>query len=83
MIRNLHQNDAPAVLEIYRQGLETGEASFETEPPDWPGWQAKYHQFCRLVWEQDGEVLGWAALALLRSAFTSRHVTWVMVSVAG
>ncbi|NCF37080.1 MAG: GNAT family N-acetyltransferase [Gammaproteobacteria bacterium] len=82
MIRNLHQNDAPAVLEIYRQGLETGEASFETEPPDWPGWQAKYHQFCRLVWEQDGEVLGWAALAPVSARDCYRGVAEVSIYVA-
>ncbi len=55
--------DGPRVLEIYRRGLDTGEASFETDPPDWGGWQAKYHPFCRLVYERDGELLGWAALA--------------------
>ena len=55
--------DGPRILEIYRLGLDTGEASFETDPPDWGGWQARYHPFCRLVYERDGELLGWAALA--------------------
>ena len=63
MIRNLKDTDAEAVLAIYRRGLDTGEASFETEPPDWTRWQRKYHSFCRLVWEQDGRVVGWATLA--------------------
>ena len=63
MIRNLTDSDASAVIDIYRRGLDTGEASFETDPPDWDAWQRKYHEFCRLVWDQDGTVLGWASLA--------------------
>ena len=63
MLRELTDEDADAVLRIYRQGLDTGEASFEVEPPEWDAWKRKYHPFCRLGWEQDGQLLGWAALA--------------------
>ena len=63
LIRELTEADSEAVLRIYRRGLDTGEASFELEPPDWPGWKAKYLPFCRLIAEIDGLVLGWAALA--------------------
>jgi len=35
MIRNLRNSDAVVVLDIYQQGLDSGEASFETEAPDW------------------------------------------------
>ena len=82
MIRSLHNNDASAVLEIYRQGLDTGEASFETEPPDWATWQAKYHPFCRLVWDQDGEVQGWAALAPVSARDCYRGVAEVSIYIA-
>ena len=78
----MHDNDAAAVLEIYRQGLDSGEASFETEPPDWPQWQIKYLPFCRLVWEQEGEVLGWAALAPVSARACYRGVAEVSVYVA-
>jgi len=63
MIRNLRNSDSSAVLEIYQQGLDTGEASFEIEAPNWANWQAKYLAHSRLVWEQDDKVKGWAALA--------------------
>jgi len=82
MIRSLHNNDASAVLEIYRQGLDTGEASFETEPPDWATWQAKYHPFCRLVWDQNGEVQGWAALAPVSARDCYRGVAEVSIYIA-
>ncbi len=82
MIRELHDNDAAAVLDIYRQGLESGEASFETEPPDWAGWKNKYHDFCRLVFEQDGRVVGWAALAPVSARQCYRGVAEVSIYVA-
>ncbi len=82
MIRNLLQTDAAQVLEIYRQGLDTGEASFETQPPDWPTWQAKYLPDCRLV-RVDGEtVQGWAALAPVSTRDCYRGVTEVSIYVA-
>ena len=81
MIRNLLPTDAVQVLDIYRQGLDTGEASFETQPPDWPTWQTKYLPHCRLV-RVDGEtVQGWAALAPVSTRECYRGVTEVSVYV--
>jgi len=82
MIRNIYNPDAAAILDIYRQGLDSGEASFETEAPDWKTWQAKYLPACRLVWEQDGQVLGWAALAPVSVRECYRGVAEVSVYVA-
>jgi phosphinothricin acetyltransferase len=82
MIRSLHDNDAESVLEIYRQGLATGEASFETEVPDWPAWQGKYHPFCRLAWDESGGVRGWAALAPVSPRACYRGVAEVSIYVA-
>jgi len=82
MIRNLHDSDADVVLDIYQQGLDTGEASFETGAPDWDTWQSKYHPFCRLVWEQDGKPAGWAALAPVSARDCYRGVAEVSIYVA-
>lgn len=81
MIRYLDDRDAAAVLEIYRRGLDTGDASFETEPPDWPGWQRKYHPFCRLGFEQSGALCGWAALAPVSARDCYRGVAEVSIYV--
>jgi len=82
MIRKLDQSDARAVLEIYQSGLDGGEASFETRAPDWSGWDAKYHPFCRLVCELDGQVRGWAALAPVSARECYRGVAEVSIYVA-
>ena len=83
MIRALRDADAGRVLAIYREGLDSGEASFETEPPDWPEFQRKYHDFCRLVCERDGETCGWAALAPVSARRCYRGVAEVSIYVAG
>ena len=82
MIRNPYNSDAAAILDIYRQGLASGEASFETEAPDWETWQSRYHPFCRLVWEQHDQVQGWAALAPVSVRECYRGVAEVSVYVA-
>ena len=81
MIRPLNDPDARAILDIYRRGLETGEASFETEPPDWPHWQRKYHPFCRLGYEDSGILLGWAALSPVSPRHCYRGVAEVSIYV--
>jgi phosphinothricin acetyltransferase len=53
---------AEPVLEIYRLGIATGNATFETEPPDWPRFTTSRlddHRFVTL--DADGAVLGWIA----------------------
>ena len=46
---------------IFGEGIATGQATFETETPSWEQWDG-VHSFC-LVVEEDGGVVGWAALA--------------------
>lgn len=62
--------DAPDVIRIYAAGIATGHATFETEPPDWPTWDAGHLDACRLVITCEDAVAGWAAL----SATSSRPV---------
>ncbi len=56
-------SDWPAVAEIYRQGLDTGHASFETEVPAYEAWDRAHLERPRLVARLDGPVVGWAALS--------------------
>ncbi|MDE2874375.1 MAG: GNAT family N-acetyltransferase [Gemmatimonadota bacterium] len=55
--------DWPAMAEIYRQGIESGDATFETEVPDWDSWDAARSPECRIVAEVDGKVAGYAGLS--------------------
>jgi L-amino acid N-acyltransferase YncA len=53
---------AGQVIDIYRLGIATGHATFETEPPDWPRFAAgrlAQHRFVAL--DPAGRVLGWVA----------------------
>lgn len=63
-------SDWPAVARIYREGIETGDATFETEVPGWDDWDRGHLDTCRLVVEIDGDVVAWAAL----SPVSPRHV---------
>ena len=82
MIRNLEASDAIAVLDIYQQGLDTGEASFEISAPDWGTWDKKYYRHCRLLVEQNDHILGWAALAPVSLRDCYRGVAEVSVYVS-
>ena len=46
---------------IFEEGIATGQATFETVAPSWDGWDGAHS--LGLVAEEDGEVLGWAALS--------------------
>src|ERR687885_483965 len=52
-----------AVRDIYAEGIATGQATFETEPPPWEEWNAGKLPVGRLVARIDGQVVGWAALS--------------------
>jgi len=77
-IRSLTSADYPSVKAIYEEGIATGHATFETEAPDWEGWDGKFVQKCRLVAEVNGTVLGWAGL----SAVSDRCVYGGVAEVA-
>jgi L-amino acid N-acyltransferase YncA len=62
-LRLLTADDWAAVAEIYWDGMRDGLATFETEVPSWDTWDAVHLAEHRLVAEQLGEVVGWAALS--------------------
>jgi phosphinothricin acetyltransferase len=52
-----------AVRRIYEAGIATGNATFETEAPDWHSWDSGHLHSCRFVAVAgDDHVIGWAAL---------------------
>jgi L-amino acid N-acyltransferase YncA len=63
MIREMTPNDNSRVLDIYKMGLATRSATFETEVPYWKDWDAKHLRHSRFVFVENGNVLGWAALS--------------------
>lgn len=74
--------DADGVLAIYAEGLETGEATFETEVPTWAAWDAGHLQDCRLVARSGDTLAGWAALSPVSGRCVYAGVAEVSVYVA-
>ncbi len=69
-LRPMVPSDWPRVAEIYRAGIATRDATFETTVPDWDAWDTGHLKTCRLVAVEDqdqgtGEsrLIGWAALS--------------------
>ncbi|HEX2967764.1 MAG TPA: GNAT family N-acetyltransferase [Bacteroidales bacterium] len=60
--RPMARDDWERVSAIYRQGIETQNATFETQVPDWEKWDSSHLQSCRIVATHNGLVVGWAAL---------------------
>ena len=80
----------PAVRAIYAEGIATGNATFETELPDWTKWDSGHRKDSRLVAAtgktgdpaDGGTVLGWAALSPVSGRCVYGGVAEVSVYVA-
>ena len=81
MVRYLSESDANKIIRIYQDGLDSGQASFEIEAPDWSEWNRKYLPIGRLGWQQDQQLLGWAALAPVSARSCYRGVAEVSLYV--
>ena len=82
MIREMKDTDAEVVLDIYAYGLSTRNATFETTVPTWKEWDTDHHAFCRLVFEQNGQVVGWAALSPMSRRSCYSGVAEISIYVA-
>ena len=86
-IRDLRPEDWPEVARIYEQGIETGDATFETSVPSWREWDAAHLEAHRLVAVLDGRVAGWAALSPVSQrcvyAGVAEHSVYVAAEARG
>jgi L-amino acid N-acyltransferase YncA len=82
--------DWPDVARIYREGIATGLATFETAVPEWRAFNATHRTEGRLVAEAGGRVagevggrvVGWVALSRWSSRGVYVGVSWESVYVA-
>ncbi len=72
----------PAVREIYREGIATGNATFETELPGWEKWDSGHRKDCRLIARREEQIIGWAALSPVSTRQVYAGVAEVSVYVA-
>jgi L-amino acid N-acyltransferase YncA len=59
--------DWPQVKQIYEEGIATGQATFQTEAPDWSHWDTSHLPNLRFVIRVADQVAGWAALSAVSS----------------
>ena len=78
----MEPDDWDAVAVIYQQGIDSGDATFETVVPGWEAWDAAHLGLCRLVARRDDEIVGWAALTPVSDRCVYGGVAEVSVYVA-
>jgi phosphinothricin acetyltransferase len=81
-IQPMQAGQASILLEIYRQGILSGMATFETSVPEWSVFDAKYLPHSRIIAMEEGEITGWAALSPVSSRDCYQGVAEVSVYVA-
>jgi L-amino acid N-acyltransferase YncA len=80
-IEDMKDEDWDAVRSIYREGIATGNATFEMEVPDQDSWDQGHLGACRLVARQGDQVVGWAALSPVSSRCVYGGVAEVSIYV--
>jgi L-amino acid N-acyltransferase YncA len=62
LVRPFDPTDYPAVAAVFAEGIDTGQATFETTVPSWEEWDAAHLPAHRFVAELAGDVVGWIAV---------------------
>jgi len=83
ILDKMKNEDWDEVACIYREGIATGNATFEMDAPDWEKWDESHLRDCRLVARADGKVVGWAALSPVSTRCVYSGVAEVSLYVAG
>jgi phosphinothricin acetyltransferase len=81
-VRPMHASDWDAVARIYGEGIEDGEATFELEVPSRASFDSSRLPNLRLVADDGGAVVGWAAASAVSTRAAYRGVIEHSVYVA-
>lgn len=82
LLRKFEVSDWDEVCRIYRQGMDTNLATFESEIPSYEKWDSGHFPFGRLIAEEKGRVAGWVALSPVSARACFRGVAEVSIYVA-
>lgn len=77
-IRTMKPEDWDEVSEIYRQGIQSGTATFTSDCPSYEDWDSAHIADCRFVAVEEDQVVGWVVL----SKTSPRQVYWGVVEVS-
>ena len=76
--------DWPAVRTIYGEGIATGNATFEVEPPEWLDWDRDHTAEHRWVaTDGDGDMVGWVGAQRTSARQVYTGVLETSIYVAG
>lgn len=81
-IRALAATDWTQIEAIYREGIETGHATFEPRPPTWDDFDSSKHPHHRFAAIDGDTILGWAAASPTSTRDVYRGVAEHSVYVA-
>jgi L-amino acid N-acyltransferase YncA len=63
IVEKMRRENWSDVRNIYQEGIDTGNATFETEVPEWKEWDKSHLRNCRLAAKVQGQVVGWVVLS--------------------
>jgi len=81
-ISAMRSEDWFAIRNIYSEGIASGNATFESETPEWTKWDHDHLPECRLIARNGQRILGWAALSRVSTRRVYSGVAEVSVYVA-
>ena len=81
-IREMEDKDWEDVLKIYKQGIESGISTFRKDLPNKKSWESSHLKACRFILcDNNGSVIGWAALSPISSRIDYCGVTEVSIYI--
>ena len=80
-IREMRREDMGRVLEIYAQGIATGDSTFQSQVPTPEVWDEAHMGKCRLVAEANGKIAGWVALTWVSDGCAYKGVAEVSIYI--
>jgi len=76
------EKDWENISKIYKEGIETKNATFQLEIPNWKEWNNSHLSHSRIVMILNAEIVGWAALSPVSSRCVYGGVAEVSVYVS-
>ena len=82
VFRSIDASNFHEVAAIYKSGLDTGNATFETQVPTYESWDKSHLPFGRITAYEGNQMLGWAALSKVSDRCVYGGVAEVSIYIA-
>ena len=77
----IYKGNYNQIAAIYKEGIVTKVATFETIVPDWETWNDKFLSLGRIALEENNQILAWASLSAVSKREVYKGVAEVSVYV--